>query len=206
MGASAGKPPSAPDPNQVLALQNQYNRSNAVGPLGSQSWSSGGPGGHETLTTNLSPQMQGAMDRAFAAAGTPYQKEYVPQGLDQLTSALLGTVGKRYGLSGPGLNTNLQQQKPASGMSPQAPNMAGMGIQTQQPGGMNPAQLMQNPGAMGGMGGMGGLMGPSGGGFSGANPMMAMQAMQGPNPQGGGMGMPNVQMQQPGQMPLQRFG
>lgn len=202
MGASAGKPPAAPDPNQVLALQNQYNRSNSVGPFGSQSWSSSGPGGHETLTTNLSPQMQGAVDRAFAAASTPYQKEYVPQGMDQLASAILGKVGGRYGISGSDLNTNLQQQKPAAGMSPQPPNMAGMGIQTQGPGGMGPAQLMQQPGAMG-MGGMGGLMGANGGGFGGASPLAAMQALQGQNSP---MGMPNVAMQQPGQMPLRQFG
>lgn len=199
MGASVGKPPAAPDPNTVLALQNQYNRSNSVGPFGSQTWSTNGPGGHETLTTSLSPDMQNAANRAFAAAATPYQKEYVPQGMDQLASAILGRVGGRYGLSGSNLNTNFQQQKAPQGQSPQPPMMAGMGLQTQ-------GSPMQGLGVMGGMqqpsggptpqGGptaLGGLLGANMGGLGNANPMSAMQGLQ----QGGLAGL-GLQTQQPG--------
>lgn len=197
MASGGGKPPSAPDPSTVLGLQNQYNRYGSNGPFGSQSWSSGGPGGHETLNTQLSPQMQGAVDRAFSAAQVPYQREYVPQGLDQLTSGILGRVGSRYGLSGSGFNTNLQQQKP-QGMSPQPPQgMGGMpSVNMQQPGGGMSVQGM--PAA--GQSPLGLQMGGQNGGFSGANPLAAMQALQ------GGGGMPNVAMQQPGQMPVQRMG
>jgi len=180
MGASAGKPPSAPDPSQILALQNQYNRSNSVGPFGSQSWSSGGPGGHETMTTSLSPQMQGAVDRAFSAAATPYQKEYVPQGMDQLASALLGKVGGHYGLGGQGFNTNLQQQKPAAGAGPQPPQ--GMG----GPAGGMPA-LGNMQGGAPGMPGMG-QMPPTG--------MPALNGLQ-----GGLAGQPSA-----GGMPMGGFG
>ena len=198
MGSSAGKPPAAPDPSTILALQNQYNRSNSVSPFGSQSWSSSGPGGHETLTTELSPQMQAAMNRAFTAAETPYQKEYIPQGLDQLTSGILGRVGQRYGLSGSGLDTNLQHQKPAQG-APQAPMGMGGGIPSQ-------LALQGNPGAMGGgIGALGGGMGM--GGMSGGIPQGTLGVMQALQGQNSPMGMPQVNMQQPGmQQPIGRMG
>lgn len=196
MGSSAGKPPAAPDPRTILALQNQYNRSNSVGPFGSQSWSSSGPGGHETLTTSLSPQMQQAMDRAFSAASTPYQKEYIPQGLDQLTSGILGKVGQRYGVSG--MDTNLQHQKPQGG-SPMPPQGIGGGMPSQM-------QLQGNPGAMGGtMGALGGGMGM--GGMSGGIPQGTLGVMQALQGQNSPMGMPQVNMQQPGmQQPIGRMG
>lgn len=141
MASGGGKPPSAPDPNLIIPLQSQYNRYNTSGPFGSQSWQSGGPGGHESLNTTLSPQMQGAVDRAFSASAMPLQREYVPQGMDQLASAILGRVGGHYGLQGSALNTNLQQQKPQQ-MSPQAPQqgMPGMG------GGMPNMGFNQTPG------------------------------------------------------------
>ncbi len=198
MGESAGKPPAAPDPSTILALQNQYNRNNSVGPFGSQSWSSSGPGGHETLTTNLSPQMQGAMDRAFSAAATPYQKEYIPQGLDQLTSGILGTVGKRYGVTG--MDTNLQHQKGQMG-SPQPPQ--GLGSP------MGQMQLQGNPGVMQGqMGALGGGMGmPNLGGMSGGIPQGTLGAMSALGGANSPMGMPNLQTQpSPNQMPLGRMG
>jgi hypothetical protein len=112
MSSGGGKPPPAPDPAQVIALQSQYNRFNSNGPFGSQRWSTD-ENGHETLNTEVSPQMQGAIDRAFGAAETPFTKQYIPQGMDQLSSAILGRVGERYGLKGDQLNTNLKQQQQA---------------------------------------------------------------------------------------------
>jgi hypothetical protein len=109
MSSGGGKPPPAPDPEQVIALQAQYNRFNSRGPFGSQQWTTD-ENGHETLNTEVNPQMQGAIDRAFAASETPFTKQYVPQGMDQLSSAILGRVGKRYGLEGDQLNTNMKQQ------------------------------------------------------------------------------------------------
>lgn len=106
--SDSSKPPPAPDPEQMIRLQTQYNRFGTNTPFGSQSWSTD-ENGNATLNTNVSPQMQGAIDRAFAAAETPFTKQYVPQGMDQLSSALLGKVGKRYGLEGDALNTNLKQ-------------------------------------------------------------------------------------------------
>lgn len=214
MGASAGKPPAAPDPSTILGLQNQYNRYNSQGPFGSQTWSTGGPGGHETLNTELDPRMSQAVDRAFSAAATPYQKEYVPVGMDQLTSGILGRVGSRYGVNN--MDTNLQHQKSAPGQGPQAPNMASLGINMQQPGGgmaqqgggLNPAQVLGQPGAMGSgqMGSIGGLMGQGGGGLSGGMNQALLAAMQ-----GGASGAPtmagmNIGMQQPGgnTMPVTR--
>lgn len=205
MGQSAGKPPAAPDPSTILGLQNQYNRYNTQTPFGSTSWAMG-PNGHETQTTSLSPQMQGAMDRAFSAAETPYTKEYVPQGMDQLASAMLGRVGSRYGLSGSGLNTNLQQQKPAQG-APQPPTMAGMGIQTQGSPMQTQMGLQANPGAMGGqMGSLGGMIGGGGMGLQTGMPQNALGAMSALSGMNSPMGMPQIQTQQPGQQPVGRMG
>jgi|ERR1043166_3759258 hypothetical protein len=137
MGSSTSKPPPAPDPKEIIGLENQYNRYNTSNPFGSTNWSTGA-NGHETQTTTISPEMQQAMDRAFAASATPYTKEYVPQGMDQLTSAILGKVGKNYGVSG--LNTNLksQGQSPPSANIPGQLNGGGMGSPMQMHSAMAP--------------------------------------------------------------------
>ena len=172
--ASAGSAPKPPDPQQTIALQNQYNRYNTNGPFGGTSWTSGGPGGHETMNTSLSPQMQGAMDSAFSAAAAPRQQMQIPQGMDQLASAILGRVGARYGIgsgfsannptisglpSGPmsngssPLNTNLKQgmQAPPQPQPQPIPGMPGMpGASGMPPGGM---QTMPHMSLQGGIGG-----------------------------------------------------
>ncbi len=142
---STSKPPPAPDPKEIIGLQNQYNRYNTSNPFGSTSWSQG-ENGHETQTTSLSPQMQQAMDRAFGAAATPYTKEYVPQGMDQIASAIMGKVGQHYGVDN--LNTNLKQQ----GMPPPSANIPG-----QINGGSMGSPQMMN--ALQGRGMQGGPMG-----------------------------------------------
>ena len=153
MSSNDERPPDAPDPERILQLQNQYNRYGQSNPFGSQQWTEG-EDGRQTLNTTASPQMQGAIDRAFAASATPYQKQYIPQGMDQLSSAILGKVGKRYGLEGDALNTNMkQQQQPA----PQ-PNMQALQHSMQgspQMGGMPQMGSMQQvlQALQGGMGG-----------------------------------------------------
>lgn len=154
MSSDGGKPPPAPDPERIIALQQQYNRYNTSNPFGSQSWSEG-EDGRQTLNTEVSPQMQGSIDRAFAAAETPYEKQYVPQGMDQLSSAIMGKVGKRYGLEGDALNTNLKQQYQPP------PEVQGMGMGSNGGDPMQAMQAMQQ--AMQGMrapqGGVGAAMG-----------------------------------------------
>jgi hypothetical protein len=108
MSSNDSKPPPAPDPEEMIRLQTQYNQHNTNNPFGSQTWTTDDEG-NRTLNTSASPQMQGAIDRAFAASETPFTKQYIPQGMDQLTSAILGKVGKRYDLSGDQLNTNMKQ-------------------------------------------------------------------------------------------------
>lgn len=211
--ASAGSPPKAPDPNTVIRAQENANHFNTSNPFGSASWAAG-PDGRDTLTQSMSPQMQAMMDQAFASAGAPRQQMQVPEGMNQLASAILGRVGARYGLGngnannptipgqanfphggGGALNTNMAK-------SNAAPPSPGMGT----PGGPSPMDqlsLQGNPGAMQGqMGALGGSMGMNSGGMTG-NPLSALQALQGGNSP---MGMPNVAMQQPGQMPVQRMG
>lgn len=189
--SSPGKPPKAPDPQQMIELQNQYNRYNQSSPFGSTSWSSGGPGGHETQTTTPSDQMQGSIDRAFQLSATPSTQMYVPQGMDQLASGVLGKVGSHYGMGGQGqspLNTNLKQPYQAppqmqQGMA-QMPNLNGM--QGGAPGTLGSMGGMPQGGSP--MGQLGGQFGnqTSMGGMGGMSPqlLMALRAMQG----GGGGG------------------
>lgn len=214
--ASAGSPPSAPDPNQVIQAQERANHFNASNPFGSATWSTG-PDGRDTLTQSYSPGVQHMYDQALASASAPRQQMQVPEGMSQLASAILGRVGARYGLGtgnannptipgqanfphggGGALNTNMSK----GGAAP--PTTQGMGT----PGGPSPMDqltLQGNPGAMQGqMGSLGGMMGaPQGGPTGMGGAMTAMQALQGQNSP---MGMPQVNMQQPGQMPVQRMG
>jgi hypothetical protein len=110
--SSPGKPPKAPDPQQIIELQNKYNRYGQTSPFGSVSWSTDPVSGHEVQNMKPSDQMQGAIDRAFQLSATPSTPMYVPQGMDQLASGVLSKVGGHYGLGGQGqgaLNTNLKQ-------------------------------------------------------------------------------------------------
>lgn len=184
MGVSAGKPPPAPDPTKIIDLENKYNRTNSVNPFGTSMWSTDA-NGHETNTVTAAPRTQSAIDRAYSAAETPYQKEYVPQGMDQLTSAILGKVGNRYGLGGqgqPALNTNMKQQ----GQGAPPPN-----IQQPGQGDMN-SQIFaaQQQGGQGsGLGGMAGMMGgPQGSGQANLSPIYAaLNRMQQQPPNSGAM-------------------
>lgn len=146
MSSGGGKAPEAPDPQRIIELQAQYNRYNENNPFGSSYWTTD-ENGHETRNTSANPQMQGAIDRAFAAAETPYQRMYVPQGMDQLASALMARVGAQHGLgtanpnnqtlgwgttsggapmqgAGGALNTNLKQQQ-QSPMPPDTSSIQG---------------------------------------------------------------------------------
>ena len=161
MASGGGKPPPAPDPQQIIALQSQYNRYNQNGPFGSTTWTKD-PNGHETQNITPSERMQGSIDRAFDAAETPLQREYIPQGMDQLASAILGRVGARYGLgsanpnnptlgwgsaaggapthgAGGAFNTNLKQQMQSA---PQPHGLGGMQIHNGGSGQLPPSQSM----------------------------------------------------------------
>jgi hypothetical protein len=131
--SSPGKPPKAPDPQQIIELQNKYNRYGINSPFGQVGWSTDPTSGHEVQNITPSDQMQGAIDRAFQLSATPSTPMYVPQGLDQLASGVLGKVGSKYGLTGNNLNTNLKQpySAPPQGQAMQQgsvnmPNLASM--------------------------------------------------------------------------------
>lgn len=95
--ASAGSPPSAPDPSTLIQAQEAANRFNVNSPFGSVNWTTG-PGGQQTMNQQLSPQMQGMVNQAFANAAAPRQQIMPTEGLSDLTSAILGRVAARYGL------------------------------------------------------------------------------------------------------------
>ena len=211
--ASAGSPPKAPDPNQVIQAQENANHYNTSNPFGSATWSRGADG-RDSLNQSMSPQMQAMMNQAFSSAAAPRQQIQIPEGMSPLAQAIFSRVGARYGIGNGNANNptipgqaNFPHGGSGTGQAVSlkggaAPPPTGMGT----PGGPSPMdqlQLQGNPGAQQGqMGGLGGLMGMQQGGMSG-NPLSAMQALQGQNSP---MGMPQVNMQQPGQMPLQRMG
>lgn len=153
MASGGGKPPPAPDPEEMIRLQTQYNRYNQSNPFGTASWSTDA-NGHETLTTTPSERTQGAIDRAFASSETPFQKLQVSPGLSQLAEAILGRVGARYGLGSENPNNPyLGLQTPnyaGSSGKPFDTNLAGAKAQQQAP----PQPMMQRqmppPPGMGG--------------------------------------------------------
>lgn len=155
--ASAGSPPSAPDPQTVINAQEMANHYNASNPFGSATWVKG-PDGRDTLTQSMSPVMQQLMNQATGSAMTPRQQMTDPfgGGMSQLASAIMSRVGARYGLgSGNANNPTIpgQMNMPHGGGAPfnstaagkgnaalpppQAPPMpqtAPMGLQTGAPG------------------------------------------------------------------------
>lgn len=157
MSSGGSKPPPAPDPQRIIELQNQYNRYNTVNPFGSSYWSKD-QNGHETVTTTPSEQMQAAIDRAFALSATPSQKLYIPQGMDQLASAIMGRVGARYGLGSGNANN------PTIGFGMQGgntPTTSVYGVSPGNPNDVNPNRAIAPINDLGagntGMGGGGAL-------------------------------------------------
>lgn len=192
--ASAGKPPKAPDPRLVIQAQEQANHYNQTNPFGSATWQKG-PDGQNTLSQQYSPQMQQAVDRAFTLSQKDPTPQYIPQGLSELSSAVLGKVGSKYGLTpGQGFDTNMKnaykpppqiQPGQLNGM-PQSPSTGPMGQASSMP--------MQSGMPMGSVGGgmpspqgFGSAMGAlQGGGGGQMNPAMLAQlfsSMQQPQSQ-----------------------
>lgn len=101
MSSGDTKPPKAPDPQMLIDAQNQANRVNQIGPYGSSTYSED-ENGRATQTNTLSPELQQVYVRLLGMAGKEpeqAQKYQAPQGFDQLTQAVGGKVGERYGLS-----------------------------------------------------------------------------------------------------------
>ena len=147
--ASAGSPPSAPDPNTVINAQEMANHFNASNPFGTATWAKG-PDGRDTLTQSMSPVMQQLMNQATSSAMTPRQQMTDPfgGGMSQLASAIMSRVGARYGLgSGNANNPTIRGQMnfPHGGGAPfnstaaaktnqPPPQVQPMGLQTGAPG------------------------------------------------------------------------
>ncbi len=158
--ASAGKAPQAPDPRLVIQAQEQANHYNQTNPFGSATWQKG-PDGQNTLTQSYTPQMQSAMDRAFQLSQKDPTPQYIPQGLSELSSAVLGKVGQKYGMTpGQGFDTNMKNAyKPPPQIQPGMLNGGqpfGQGLGTPQAGPMGQAQgmgvMQPQSGAMGSLG------------------------------------------------------
>lgn len=93
---SAPKPPPMPNPTQIIAAQEQANRVGQINPFGSATYQTG-PNG-TNVVTQLSPQMQGLVDRQFNLANTDSQRLETPPQLMDLGAAIGARVGQRYGM------------------------------------------------------------------------------------------------------------
>lgn len=86
-----------PDPKELLALQAEYNRVNVDTPFGSQTYVPDGNGG-TTLRTDIGPQGQQLVNRGVSLGMTDSNRMSVDPRMNQLAGALLGNVGKRFGM------------------------------------------------------------------------------------------------------------
>lgn len=115
MTASAPKPPTPIDPNTIINAQSQANRIDRITPFGSSTYGTG-PNGQQTLTTNLSPGMQGLVDKSTKIAGTDLTPLSLPQGFGALQNQMMSNA----------MRQQTPSQKPAGqAMSP--PNQSLMG-------------------------------------------------------------------------------
>lgn len=89
-GGSAGRTPTV-NPSQMIAQNEQVNRVNTSGPFGSQTYGTG-PGGQRTLTTELSPEMQAVVSRAFGMAGQQSPRYQSPIDMGSLISKYFDRV------------------------------------------------------------------------------------------------------------------
>jgi len=100
MSTGSTKPPKAPDPEVLFRLNNLTNRVNQSTPFGSTAWSEDADG-RATQTTSLSPQMQAAVDRAFALSAMPMERAegfQIDPYVGQIGAGIAGRVGERYGV------------------------------------------------------------------------------------------------------------
>lgn len=79
----APKAPKPIDPNVLIQSQEQANRINKITPFGSQVYSPNG------LETQLSPKMQGLVDKDISLAGTDLKQLHTPQGFGVLQNQLM---------------------------------------------------------------------------------------------------------------------
>lgn len=86
-----------PDPKELIALQAEYNRVNVDTPFGSQTYVPG-PNGSTTLKTDIGPLGQQLVNRGVGLGMTDSNRMSVDPRMNELAGALLGNVGKRFGM------------------------------------------------------------------------------------------------------------
>lgn len=116
MSTGSTRPPPPPDPEELFRLNNLTNRVNQQTPFGSTGWSEDASG-RATQTTSLSPQMQAAVDRAFALSAQPMERAegfQIDPFVNQIGAGIAGRVGQRYGVQ-PGDKGGQQPLPPPAG-------------------------------------------------------------------------------------------
>lgn len=113
-----------PDPKELIALQAEYNRVNVDTPFGKQTYVPG-PDGSTTLKTDIGPEGQQLVGRGVGLGMTDSNRMNVDPRMNQLAGALLGNVGKRFGMDlggslelAPTANTPQNMAKPQNQAQP----------------------------------------------------------------------------------------
>lgn len=163
----APKQQKMPDPKELIALQAEYNRVNVDTPFGSQTYIPGADGKSTTLKTDIGPLGQQLVNRGVGLGMTDSNRMNVDPRMNDLAGALLGNVGKRFGMNlGGSLQLAPEANMPQTPAKPQQQTQPAPSLTTAMPMGQGA------PGAPGVM--------PNGGGFQpqSLNPANLMQQLQ----------------------------
>lgn len=126
--------PTANNLQPMLELQKQYSQIGVETPFGAQNYRKN-PDGTTTLVTSLSPGGQALVDRSMGLGMTDSDQVYVPQQVNDITTALANRVGGRFGLQNGAAPISLGPSKP---MNPQASMPQAQGLPPMKSNGLPP--------------------------------------------------------------------
>lgn len=173
--APAAAPQPAIDPQAIIRQDIATNRLNTFGPFGSQRYTTG-PDGQNEFRTELSPQLQGLMDRAAGLSMRDSSPLRSIPGFDNLVNAMMSRQLGRFGGSMPGFGGGAQGGAAPGVMRAQGPSAGGPLMMPQMLGGMQGgggAEMTQPvPDAASALMAMAGQGAPQGGGIGGGLPLM----------------------------------
>lgn len=129
----APKQQKMPDPKELIALQAEYNRVNVDTPFGSQTYVPG-PDGSTTLKTDIGPLGQQLVNRGVSLGMTDSNRMSVDPRMNDLAGALLGNVGKRFGMNlGGSLQLAPEANMPQTPAKPQQQTQPAPSLTTAMP-------------------------------------------------------------------------
>jgi len=93
---SSAPPPPQIDPQAIIRQDAQMNRLDTFGPFGSQRYTTG-PDGRQEFRTELTPQMQGIMDRSAGLAMRDSSRLRQVPGFENLVQMMMQRQLGRFG-------------------------------------------------------------------------------------------------------------